>query len=112
MAGYDPVSNVFYSTIYFLLKEPEILRLLTPEIRDTFFNYGQIHPDALVPLKYLQAVSQESLHLHTNASFGMPRVSPDALVDGHYIARGLSSASPSSRSLQRAHIPPGCLQSR
>ena len=112
MAGYDPISNVFYSTIWFLLKEPETLRLLTREIRNTFSSYDQIHPDALVPLKYLQAALQESLRLHTNGSFGMPRVSPGALVDGHYIPRGVNSTSPFSRSLQGAHIPPGCLSSR
>ena len=90
MAGYDPVSNVFYSTIYFLLKEPETLRLLTQEVRSTFSSYDEIEPTALSSLKYLYAVLQESLRLHTNGSFGMPRISPGALVDGQYIPQGVS----------------------
>ena len=47
MAGYDPVSNVFYSTIYFLLKEPAALRLLAEEISGAFSSYAELEPAAL-----------------------------------------------------------------
>ena len=91
IAGYDPLSNVFYSTILFLLKEPEVLRLLTQEVRGAFTDYDEINSTSLLPLKYLFAVLQESLRIHTNASFGLPRSSPGALVDGQYIPQGVSS---------------------
>lgn len=47
--------------------------------------------EALQPLPYLHAVIEETLRLHTNGAFGLPRISPGATVDGHYIAKGVSS---------------------
>lgn len=88
VAGFDPVTNFFYATVYFLLKEPATLRLLEREIRGSFSAYDQITVDALPSLKYLQAVLQESLRLHTNGAFGLPRRSPGAVVDGRYIPKG------------------------
>ncbi|RYP10844.1 hypothetical protein DL764_000396 [Monosporascus ibericus] len=89
LAGFDPIANQFYSTIYFLTQEPQVFSLLKKEVRGTFKNYDDINPDGLVPLKFLHACLQETLRLHTNASFGMPRISPGAKVDGTYIPKGV-----------------------
>lgn len=89
LAGFDPIANQFFSTIYFLLQEPTTHALLTKEIRGAFKNYEDITPDALVPLTFLHGCLQESLRLITNGAFGMPRLSPGAMVDGQYIPQGV-----------------------
>lgn len=91
VAGFDPSTNLLSSALYYLLTEPKALQLLVKEIRDAFARYGEITFDQLPRLKYLQAVLDESLRLHTNAGFGLPRVCPGAMIDGHLIPRGVRS---------------------
>jgi len=89
IAGYDPMVNLFYASIYYLLKEPSTLQILIQEIRQHFRAYEDINNNSLVTLSYLQAVVQESLRLYTSVSFGQPRRSPGAMVDGNFIPAGV-----------------------
>ncbi|KAI0191887.1 isotrichodermin C-15 hydroxylase [Astrocystis sublimbata] len=89
IAGFDPVQLVFFSSLFFLLKEPEVLDILVQEIRASFQSYDDITPDALSSLPYLNACIHETLRVHTAISTGMPRMSPGATVDGHYIPKGV-----------------------
>lgn len=91
VAGFDPSTNLLSSALYYLLAEPNTLQALIKEIRGTFPQYGDIDFDKLPRLQYLQAVLDESLRLHTNAGFGLPRVCPGAMIDGHLIPRGVRS---------------------
>ncbi|ORY71062.1 cytochrome P450 [Pseudomassariella vexata] len=88
LANYSPVSDWFYSTFLFLLENPECYRTLTEEIRGSFNNYDDIKPFALNELPYLYAVLEESLRCLQSNGTGLPRISPGALVDGHYIPKG------------------------
>ncbi|TGO65891.1 hypothetical protein BOTNAR_0073g00160 [Botryotinia narcissicola] len=81
VAGWEPISNQIYSSIFFLLKEPNAYKSLLHEIRRTFKNYNEITPDAIANMKYLHACLQET--------DGLPRMSPGAIVDGNYIPRGV-----------------------
>lgn len=94
VAGFDPHTNLFTSCVYFLLKEPEKLRKLNKELRDEFSSLEDMTHDRLVKLRYLHAVIEESLRIHTNGAFGLPRTSPGALVDGHYIPKGVRTHLP------------------
>ncbi|KAH6696656.1 cytochrome P450 [Leptodontidium sp. MPI-SDFR-AT-0119] len=87
-AGFNSMSDWFYSTIFFLLEELESYGLLIKEIRDAFKNYEDITPGALNSLQYLHACLEESLRLFNSNSTGLPRISPGAVVDGHYIPKG------------------------
>ncbi|KAI1352028.1 cytochrome P450 [Xylaria sp. FL0043] len=89
IAGFDPIQLVFFSSLFFLMKEPEVLETLVQEIRSTFNSYDEITPDALSTLPYLNACIHETLRVHTPNSTGMPRRSPGAMVDGHYIPKGI-----------------------
>ncbi|KAH8161305.1 hypothetical protein CIB48_g6938 [Xylaria polymorpha] len=91
IAGFDPIQLVFYSSLFFLIKEPGALETLVREIRSRFNNYDEITPDALATLPYLNACIHETLRVHVTSSSGMPRRSPGAVVDGHYIPKGVGS---------------------
>ncbi|OBT60470.1 hypothetical protein VE03_10312 [Pseudogymnoascus sp. 23342-1-I1] len=87
-AGFNPMSDWFYSTIYFLLEEAECYKLLTKEIRNAFKGYEDITPGALNSLQYVHACLEESLRLFNSNNTGLPRISPGAVIDGHYIPKG------------------------
>ncbi|RYP39196.1 hypothetical protein DL767_002304 [Monosporascus sp. MG133] len=51
LAGFDPIANQFYSTVYFLTQEPQVFSLLKKEVRDTIKNYNDINPHELAPFE-------------------------------------------------------------
>lgn len=92
VAGFDPMTNLLSSALYFMLTNSATLKRLTEEVREAFKEYGTITNDQLQRLKYLQGVMDEALRLHTNAAFGLPRVSPGAKVDRWYIPKGVRTS--------------------
>jgi len=89
IAGSDPMQLLFYALIFFLLKNPTCLKILTKEIRDSFKTYGEITPDALVNLMYMNACINEALRVHATSPTGLPRLSPGAMVDGVFVPKGV-----------------------
>lgn len=89
VAGFDPITNLLSAVVYYLCRSPDKTQKLVKEIREAFSSYDEINADALQHLKYLQAVLDEGLRIHTNAAFGLPRLSPGAEVDGDYIPKGV-----------------------
>lgn len=85
----EAVSNMFLSTIYLLLKHPDKLEHLKKEIRARFYLYEEITYESIQNLPWLNAVINEALRYATNGTSGLPRTSPGAVVDGHYIPRGV-----------------------
>lgn len=103
-ANYGPMSDWYYGTLLFLLEEPECLQYLSREIRDKFESYHDITPSALASLPFLLACLEESLRLLPSNNTGLPRLSPGAIIDGHYVPKGVSSPSRSPVLLrQRCH---------
>lgn len=100
IGGLDPDTNLFTSAILFLTQHPDKFKKFADEIRGTFKKYEDIEDEELTHLPWLSAVIEESLRLHTNGSFGQPRISPGATVDGHYIPAGVSPWDPVSRRRQ------------
>lgn len=88
IAGFDPNSNLFTSGVHYLLTNPTKLDKLQQEVRTHFANYRDMDGDSLEDLPWLNAVIQESLRMHTNGAFGLPRFSPGAFVDGHWVPKG------------------------
>jgi cytochrome P450 len=93
-AGYEPITSQIFCTIMFSLTEPESLKLLVNEIRGEFKSYDDINANAFHFLKFLHASLMETLRYTVLSSNGIPRVSPGATVDGHYVARGVSLILP------------------
>ena len=92
-ANYGPMSDWYYGTLVFLLEEPEYLQYLGKEIRDKFESYHDITPSALASLPILHACREESLRLLPSNNTGLRRISPGAIIDGHYIPKEVSSPS-------------------
>ena len=89
-ANYGPMSDWYYGTLLFLLEEPECLQYLSEEIRDKFETYQNITPSALFSLPFLHACLEESQRLLLSNNTGLPRLSPGAIIDGQYVAKGVS----------------------
>ena len=87
-AGFGPMSDWFYSTLFCIFQEPESYKILVNEIRNTFQSYEDISPKTAAGLPYLNACLEESLRLMQSNNTGLPRYSPGAVVDGHYIPKG------------------------
>ena len=92
IGGFDPDTNLFTSAMFFLLTNPGKLEKLQQEIRNQFVSYDDIVGDNVQDLHWLNAVIEESLRLHTNGAFGLPRISPGDTVAGHYIPAGVSTS--------------------
>jgi cytochrome P450 len=88
-AGYDTMANHLAALLYFLCVNEEKYKRITEEIWGAFTDYSQITLEQLQTLPYLQAVIDETLRCHNNCSFGMPRVSPGATVDGTFVPKGV-----------------------
>lgn len=101
----EAVSNMFTSSIYLLLVHPEKLGKLQQEVRGRFASYEEIKYDSVQGLAWLNAVINEALRYATNGTSGLPRISPGAVVDGHYIPKGVRRAPLSHRSHPWIHRP-------
>ena len=91
-AGWGPMADLFYGVPVLLLENPETYQLLTKEIRESFSSYKEIATGkTLTSLSYLHACIEETLRLLPSNLTGLPRISPGAMVDGQYIAKGVSA---------------------
>lgn len=85
------MADLFYGALVLLLENPETHQLLTKEIRESFSSYERIIPGkTLTSLLYLHACVEETLRMLPSNNTGLPRISPGAMVDGHYIPKGVS----------------------
>ncbi|KAI0147679.1 cytochrome P450 [Xylariaceae sp. FL1272] len=89
VAGYEPPAMWLYFTIYYLLRHSQCLETLKNEIRGSFKGYRDINPTTAADLPFLTACLKESLRLTPGLLTGMPVTSPGALVDGHFVPRGV-----------------------
>ncbi|KAI0153072.1 cytochrome P450 [Xylariaceae sp. FL1272] len=90
IAGYEPNASQFQCTLMLSLLEPRVLRWLIDEIRSEFTNYDDITPDSLANLPVLHASLMETLRYTVIGGHGLPRVSPGAAVDGHWVSKGVT----------------------
>ncbi|KAL8383419.1 hypothetical protein RB595_006937 [Gaeumannomyces hyphopodioides] len=81
-------SSVLTAGFYFLTTNPECMTRLQAELRRKFTSYGDITEEGLRDMPWLNAVIEEILRLHTNVPYGLPRISPGYMVDGHYVPKG------------------------
>ncbi|KAI2622116.1 cytochrome P450 [Hypomontagnella submonticulosa] len=88
IAGADTVSVAITSAIYFLCASPDCLAKLRDEVRA--LTYEQLDGVELPQLRYLNAVTEETMRCFPPIAFGLPRVSPGEMVDGHFVPAGVS----------------------
>ncbi|KAI0450753.1 cytochrome P450 [Xylaria acuta] len=91
LASWQPLANQFYTIILFLLREPDVYAALVSEVRAAFSQDSDITLGSLAAgnLRYLQACVSEGLRIHAETVDGLPRISPGATVDGHYVPQGV-----------------------
>ncbi|KAG8157364.1 hypothetical protein KVR01_012748 [Diaporthe batatas] len=90
VAGSETTSSFLAATCYLLLKNPDTLAHLTREVRSKFPLVESIRADALAELPYLNSIIEEGLRMAPPEAFGLPRFSPGAVVDGHYVPAGVT----------------------
>ncbi|KAI0152840.1 cytochrome P450 monooxygenase-like protein [Xylariaceae sp. FL1272] len=88
VAGSETTATSLAGTTWYLLKNPKVMSKLQDEVRGAFDSLDQITGDSTGGLPYLHGVIEESLRLFPPAAFGLPRYSPGALIDGHYVPAG------------------------
>lgn len=91
IAGSDTTATALATIIYFLTRHPQQLQRLQDEVRAAFDDESQMTDSALQSLPYLVAVIEEGLRMFPPTAFGLPRISPGATVDGHFVPPGVSS---------------------
>ncbi|CAG8975159.1 hypothetical protein HYALB_00004458 [Hymenoscyphus albidus] len=85
IAGAETTATFLATVTFHLLTNPTVYRNLRNEIRQSFTSASEINATAAQELPYLQAVVSEGLRRYPPAPFGLPRVSPGAMVAGRYV---------------------------
>lgn len=104
LGGFGPMADWYYFTLFLLVNAPECYRILTDEIRTGFENYDDINIQSTANLHYLVACLDETLRMISTNSTGLPRYSPGAVVDGHYIPSGVSKLFPLAQFLYHTRL--------
>ncbi|KAI0389780.1 cytochrome P450 [Xylariaceae sp. FL0594] len=93
IAGADTVSHALTGAIYYLCTNPSCLARLQDEVRGCG-SYQELTGSQLGSLKYLNAVLEEAMRVYPPIAFGLPRVSPGDVVDGHFVPAGTEVSVP------------------
>ncbi|TDZ67568.1 Cytochrome P450 monooxygenase BOA3 [Colletotrichum trifolii] len=87
-AGTETTSTFMSALTYYLLQNPRALDRLQEELRRSFNHHSEIDGESTKSLKYLNAAIEEGMRIFAPAPFGLPRVSPGAMVSGEWIPKG------------------------
>jgi cytochrome P450 len=93
IAGADTVSHALTGATYFLCANPACLKELQNEIRGLGV-YDALTGTRLASLRYLNAVLEETLRAFPPIAFGLSRLSPGDVVDGHFVPAGATVSAP------------------
>ncbi|KAF7532639.1 hypothetical protein G7054_g7772 [Neopestalotiopsis clavispora] len=108
LAGSETTATTLTGTTWYLLHNPECLAKLQHEVRSTFASFDEITGDSTAGLKYLHGVIEEGLRVFPAVSGALPRYSPGAVIDGHYVPAGVTvsnCAYPMTRDSRYWHDP-------
>lgn len=87
IAGSETTATCLATVIYYVGRDPRILKTLQEEVRSAFRKYEEINGQSTSSLKYLHAVCLEALRIFPPLALGLPRVVPAGgeMVDGHFV---------------------------
>lgn len=97
IAGSDTTSNTSCALLYHCLTKPDVVRKLQAELDQALPTDDVPTFDQVRDLKYLDAVIQETLRIHSTSSQGLPRVVPpgDGIdVAGRHFPQGVILSVP------------------
>ncbi|KAH8666879.1 cytochrome P450 [Xylariales sp. PMI_506] len=90
VAGSETTAATLTCATYLLLRNQEALARLCEEVRGAFTAADQITGDSTAGLAYLHGVIEEALRLWPPVAITLPRYSPGATIDGHYVPAGVT----------------------
>ncbi|OAL43427.1 benzoate 4-monooxygenase cytochrome P450 [Pyrenochaeta sp. DS3sAY3a] len=93
VAGSETTGSALAGLTYWLIRSPRVMDTLQHELSVRFQTDADITPLAVQELPYLNAVIEEGLRMFPPTPNGLPRVSPGADVDGHYVPAGIVVSS-------------------
>jgi cytochrome P450 len=90
LAGSETSATLLSGAVYYLLKNPNWMRILQEELRTTFTTETQINFASVSQLKIMNAIIQETFRVYPPVAGAVPRASPEggAIVAGTYIPAG------------------------
>ncbi|KAI5194194.1 cytochrome P450 [Aureobasidium subglaciale] len=101
IAGSDTTATALATIIYYLTRYPQQLDRLCCEIREAFPDQKKMTDVELQSLPYLSAVIEEGLRIFPPTAFGLPRISPGATVDSHFVPPGVTVSTSSWTTTRR-----------
>lgn len=96
LAGSETVATALSGMLYYLLEEPSCLARLTDEIRSSFKSEKEININSAAPLRYLNAVLEESMRLYPPVPAALPRMVPEPgqIICDRFVPAGVSVGLP------------------
>ena len=93
IAGSETIATTLTSIFYFLVRDPEIHRQVSNEVRNSFPREADITTDSVAELSLLNAVIKEAMRLCPSLPMVLPRITtePGATVCGYWLPPGVSS---------------------
>ncbi|KAK6213608.1 benzoate 4-monooxygenase cytochrome P450 [Colletotrichum tabaci] len=85
--GSETTASLLAGCLFYLSKNPDLLRRLTTTIREEFASANEMDSKKLGRLPFLQAVLNESLRIYPPVAGATPRVTPPSgcMVNGHFV---------------------------
>jgi cytochrome P450 len=90
VAGSETTATCLSGTMYYLCKDPELLRIVVDEVRSMFASEDDITIKTTMNLTYMQACIEESLRMFPPVVVSPTRVSPGDFVGGYYLPKNVS----------------------
>ena len=93
VAGSETTATALSGMIRNLLRNPDTMKHVIKEIRNSFRHASEITAERVSELEYLGAVIEEGLRLCPPVALGMPRLvlAGGAEISGHWLPGGVSS---------------------
>lgn len=90
IAGTETTALALSTATHFVARDPEVLRKLQDEIRSRFSSYGEISPDSVTDLPYVNAVINEAMRIMAPVPWPPSRVVPvqGDSVEGYHLPEG------------------------
>ncbi|KAH0428752.1 cytochrome p450 [Colletotrichum camelliae] len=87
-AGFDTTAVTATAASYYLARRPEKMKRLQRELRERFSDSSEMNGTTVHQLPYLSACIEETMRIMPPLTFGLPRESPGAEIDGNFVPKG------------------------
>lgn len=92
LAGSETTATALSGVTYLLLRNPNVRKKLTKEVRNLYKSDEEMTLQALASNDYLNAVLKEGMRMYPPVALGLPRVVIDeqVVIAGHVVPKGVS----------------------